>query len=88
MKKPLLYLLEGIQWLKWGVLVNESLLFGVRVRLMLEIINGHADKSDNTDAAENHGFNCKDSQKHHQNRRDFHGFTSTLGRMSVWKYSL
>ena len=41
MKKPLLYLLEGIQWLKWGISVN-----------------------------------------------DFYGFTSTLGRMSVWKYSL
>lgn len=29
MKKPLLCLLEGIQWLKWGILVNEGLLFGV-----------------------------------------------------------
>lgn len=31
MKKPLLCLLMGIQWLKWGIFVNESLLFAVRM---------------------------------------------------------
>lgn len=41
MKKPLLCFFEGIQWLKWGVLVNV-----------------------------------------------LYGLTSTLGRMSVRKYSL
>lgn len=85
MKKPLLCLLKGIQWLKWGVFVNESLLFGVRVRLMPEIINRHADKSDDSDAAENHGFHGKNGQKNNQKRRQIYGFTSTLGRMSVWK---
>ena len=31
MKKPLLCLFEGIQWLKWGISVNEGLLFGLRM---------------------------------------------------------
>ena len=43
MKKPLLCLFEGVQWLKWGISVDESLLFGVRVRrvfVVLRLLHG------------------------------------------------
>ena len=43
MKKALLCLFEGVQWLKWGISVDESLLFGVRVRrvfVVLRLLHG------------------------------------------------
>ena len=46
MKKPLLCLFDSIQWLKYGISMNEILLFGVRVRrvfIVLRVLNGRYD---------------------------------------------
>mgnify|MGYP006986371662 FL=1 len=78
MKKPLLCLLMGIQWLKWGVSVNEGLLFVVRVRrvfIVLRSLNGRCNHEEQPDPVQQNDLQQRKDHQNNKNRSN-HVYTS------------